>query len=139
MSTPISKFNRIFMVAFFVMLFVIVDIVGVIKYLDSKIERVNYAMYFYNATDHPPALPFMSIIFVGLPESRLDQAKVWREEIDQKILDRGGVYRTEDYNKITSVVPDYVKAFTESGAKAIALEFPRERRGMLLRDMAPKK
>ena len=127
------------MVSFFVMLFVIVDIVAVTKYLDSKIERLNYTMYFYNVIDRPPALPFMSITFVGLPESRLDQAKAWREEINQKILDLGGVYQTEDYNKITLVVPDYVKAFTESGAKVIALEFPKERKGMLLRDMAPKK
>ena len=100
--------------------------------LEAEVKRVGLTRYFYNAGDMPPALPFMSIIFQGIPDKETPKVEEWAKEIDAQLQKLGGVQEEADYGKIAKIIPEYITKFIGTGAVAIALEFPKKRQGMLI-------
>lgn len=83
------------------------------------------------------AIPFMSISFLGIPEEEAKNTIKWREEIQEKLVQMGGIFNDEDYKKISEVIPDYVVKFLKTNAKVIFIELPRQKRGILIRTQNP--
>lgn len=87
---------------------------------------------FFNATDSPPALPYMSISFSNLPEKHTATVHALREEINVAIQKLGGVVDDEDYAKLVDILPGYMPQFQELGVTLIKIEFPRKRCGVIV-------
>lgn len=95
-------------------------------------QTVTVAINFYNAIDDRTVPPYMCIIFHKIPKENVDVMDPWRAEIDKKLHESGGVIEDDDYNKITKVITLYVEKFISTGAVAVAIEFPRKKRGIML-------
>lgn len=100
--------------------------------IEAEVKRVNHTVFFYNIADTPGATPFMSIIFNGIPKKEVANVNRWRNEISEKLQELGGVITEKDYGKLTKIIPDYAPKFIETGAIAVAIEFPRKKQGLLL-------
>jgi len=101
-------------------------------------QTLNYTVSFYNVEENPPHLPFMSFIFVSLPEDKVKQVDQWKKEIDEKLQKLGGIHSEDDYKKINEVVPNYIQRFVSSGAIGVAITFPIRKMAILLHKIAPQ-
>lgn len=91
-----------------------------------------YDIHFYNLGDRPSAQPYMSVYFKNLSTGDWGRVETWHEEMMAKLRELGGVHTTEDYTKITPLVTEYSVKFITTQANYIAIEFPREKAGILL-------
>lgn len=88
---------------------------------------------FFNVTDYPPALPVMSIIFAGVPKGAFEKIDDLKQVIEKKIHALGPVLeRDADYAKLTPIVTEHVQEMITLGASSVRIEFPRQRKGILL-------
>lgn len=99
---------------------------------DKIVSRHEITVNFYNDEDVPPALPFMSITFTNISEESVQKVRKYREEINKKLREGGGVRDNRDYKKIADLIPDYVVRFTETGATNIYMSFPRKNQGIII-------
>lgn len=105
--------------------------------IEEAVKRVKFAVHFYNAVDVPPALPYMSIIFDGIPDKETENVVGWQKEINEKLQKQGGVLDQKGYDALAALIPDYVAKFIGTGAVAVVLEFPRRKEGILLYQAKP--
>ncbi|MDQ5911837.1 MAG: hypothetical protein QG568_49 [Patescibacteria group bacterium] len=89
-------------------------------------------IHFYNPGDKPPTKPYMSIFFKNLSPSDWENVEKWHKEMIEKLREMGRVHTKGDYEKITPVVTEYSAKFITTQADCIAIEFPKEKTGILL-------
>ena len=94
-----------------------------------------FDIHFYNAGDQGlKAVPYMSIFFKNLSSDLGEYSKVeqWHEEMSSELKALGHINLPADYKKINPIIADYSEKFTSTKATEIAIEFPKEKKGMLL-------
>lgn len=99
----------------------------------AEIPLKNYFLTVSNIGDSPSAIPVMVIKFYSAPTKIEKDLKVWGSEIAEALKKKGGVLVKDDYEKkVTPIILEYVKRFSETGAKMIRIDFPRIKQGIFL-------
>lgn len=96
----------------------------------SAVQTINLQIHFNNPGDLPGAVPYMSIIFIGLPENLKGSVDKWHKEMIRDI-GNASIESPKDLEKnVSPTVLSHIKAFTSCGIKELRIEFPKERQGI---------
>jgi hypothetical protein len=87
---------------------------------------------FYNSSDKPPALPFLKVIFHGLPPENANRVGALQEAMGKELKDLGDVNTDADYKKLEPVIVKHSIEMTRLGASMVRIEFPRVKKGITL-------
>jgi len=89
-------------------------------------------IYFYNADDHPPALPYLSISFVGINEKDKGKVDEIYAKINKAMVDAGGVKTEADYGKLFHTLCDQLpKILGIPSQKGVTIRFPSLNKNVL--------
>lgn len=89
-------------------------------------------IYFCNAEDHPPVLPYLSISFVGINEKDKGKVDEIYNTINKAMVDAGGVKTESDYGKLFHAMCDQLpKILGIPSQKGVTIRFPSLNKNVL--------